>query len=128
MEVPQITFPPVEGASFLARAIGAAPRFDVMAALEKGPVCYTKVLGKRIYFVNDGEYVKRILLDNLANYPKSVTYRNNLRPFLGDGLLISATQAASAAPRRRGQAPDHSQAPRRTADAADAAIAATATS
>jgi len=39
--------------------------------------------------VNDAEYVKRILLDNVANYPKSVTYRNNLRPFLGDGLLIS---------------------------------------
>ena len=48
-----------------------------------------RLLGKRIYFVNDAEYVKRILLDNLANYPKSVTYRNNLRPFLGDGLLIS---------------------------------------
>ena len=47
------------------------------------------MLGKRIYFVNDAEFVKRILLDNVANYPKSVTYRNNLRPFLGDGLLIS---------------------------------------
>lgn len=73
----------------LARWLGLAPRFDVMATLEKGPLCYTKLLGKRIYFVNDAEYVKRILLDNLANYPKSVTYRNNLRPFLGDGLLIS---------------------------------------
>jgi|CXWL01.1.fsa_nt_gi cytochrome P450 len=88
-EAPRITFPSVDGASLLARALRAAPRFDVMATLEKGPVCYTKVLGKRIYFVNDAEYVKRILLDNLANYPKSVTYRNNLRPFLGDGLLIS---------------------------------------
>ena len=79
----------MEGASLLARLFGLAPRFDVMATLAKGPVCYTKLLGKRIYFVNDAEYVKRILLDNLANYPKSVTYRNNLRPFLGDGLLIS---------------------------------------
>jgi cytochrome P450 len=60
-----------------------------MATLEKGPLCYTTVLGKRIYFVNDADFVKRILLDNVANYPKSVTYRNNLRPFLGDGLLIS---------------------------------------
>ena len=88
-EAPRIDFPPMEGAPWLARLFGLAPRFDVMATLAKGPICYTKLLGKRIYFVNDAEYVKRILLDNLANYPKSVTYRNNLRPFLGDGLLIS---------------------------------------
>ena len=79
----------MEGASVFARWLGLAPRFDIMATLEKGPVCYARLLGKRIYFVNDAEYVKRILLDNLANYPKSVTYRNNLRPFLGDGMLIS---------------------------------------
>ena len=79
----------MEGAPLLARWLGLAPRFDVMMTLEKGPLCWTRLLGKRIYFVNDAEYVKRILLDNLANYPKSVTYRNNLRPFLGDGLLIS---------------------------------------
>jgi cytochrome P450 len=88
-DAPRIDFPPMEGAPFLARALGLAPRFDVMAALEKGPLCYTTVLGKRIYFVNDADFVKRILLDNVANYPKSITYRNNLRPFLGDGLLIS---------------------------------------
>lgn len=88
-EAPQITFPPMDGSPAVARWLGLAPRFDVMATLDKGPICYTKLLGKRIYFVNDAEYVKRILLDNLANYPKSVTYRNNLRPFLGDGLLIS---------------------------------------
>ena len=79
----------MEGAPALARWLGLAPRFDIMATLAKGPVCYTRLLGKRIYFVNDAQYVKRILLDNLANYPKSVTYRNNLRPFLGDGMLIS---------------------------------------
>ena len=79
----------MEGAPALARWLGLAPRFDVMATLAHGPLCYTRLLGKRIYFVNDAEYVKRILLDNIANYPKSVTYRNNLRPFLGDGLLIS---------------------------------------
>src|SRR6185295_14950862 len=88
-EAPRINFPSMDGASLLARLFGIAPRFDVMATLEKGPVCYTRLLGKRIYFVNDAEYVKRILLDNLDNYPKSVTYRNNLRPFLGDGMLIS---------------------------------------
>jgi cytochrome P450 len=77
------------GAPLPARLLGLAPRFDVMATLAKGPLCWTSLLGKRIYFVNDAEYVKRILLDNVANYPKSVTYRNNLRPFLGDGLLIS---------------------------------------
>ncbi len=89
MDAPRIDFPPMEGAPLLARWLGVAPRFDVMATLDKGPICYTRLLGKRIYFVNDAEYVKRILLDNVANYPKSVTYRNNLRPFLGDGLLIS---------------------------------------
>ena len=79
----------MESAPALARWLGLAPRFDAMATLKMGPVCQTRLLGKRIFFVNDAEYVKRILLDNLANYPKSVTYRNNLRPFLGDGLLIS---------------------------------------
>jgi cytochrome P450 len=79
----------MESAPALARWLGLAPRFDVMAALEKGPVCYTNLLGKRIYFVADAEYVRRILLDNIANYPKSVTFRNNLRPVLGDGLLVS---------------------------------------
>jgi cytochrome P450 len=79
----------MEGAPALARWFGLAPRFDVMATLAKGPLCYTRLLGKRIYFVNDAEFVKRILLDNLANYPKSATYRNNLRPFLGEGMLIS---------------------------------------
>ncbi|MEK6243473.1 MAG: cytochrome P450 [Pseudomonadota bacterium] len=88
-DAPRIDFPPMEGAPALARWLGLAPRFDVMATLAKGPLCFTRLLGKRIYFVNDAEYVKRILLDNVANYPKSVTYRNNLRPFLGDGLLIS---------------------------------------
>ncbi len=79
----------MDGAPLFARWLGLAPRFDIMATLAKGPVCYARLLGKRIYFVNDAEYVKRILLDNLANYPKSVTYRNKLRPFLGDGMLIS---------------------------------------
>jgi cytochrome P450 len=88
-KAPRIDFPPAEGAPALARWLGLAPRFDVMAALEKGPLCYAQLLGKRIYFVNDAELVKRILLDNVGNYPKSVSYRNNLRPFLGDGLLIS---------------------------------------
>ncbi len=88
-EAPRIDFPPAEGAPALLRWLGLAPRFDVMATLEKGPLCYARLLGKRIYFVNDAEYVKRILLDNVGNYPKSVSYRNNLRPFLGDGLLIS---------------------------------------
>jgi len=88
-EAPRIDFPPMESAPALARWLGLAPRFDIMATLARGPLCYTTLLGKRIYFVNDAELVKRILLDNLANYPKSVTYRNNLRPFLGDGMLIS---------------------------------------
>ncbi|MDW8469648.1 MAG: cytochrome P450 [Burkholderiales bacterium] len=89
LEAPRIEFPPMKEAPALARWLGLAPRFDVMATLERGPLCYTRLLGKRIYFVNDAEFVKRILLDNAANYPKSVTYRNNLRPFLGDGLLVS---------------------------------------
>jgi cytochrome P450 len=89
LEAPRIDFPPLKEAPALARWLGLAPRFDIMATLDKGPLCYTRLLGKRIYFVNDAELVKRILLDNVGNYPKSVTYRNNLRPFLGDGLLIS---------------------------------------
>ncbi len=104
----------MEGASLLSRGLGLAPRFDVMATLEKGPLCYTTLLGKRIYFVNDAEFVKRILLDNLGNYPKSVTYRNNLRPFLGDGLLISEGDFWKRQRRRRDAGP-HRQPRRRRA-------------
>ena len=65
LEAPRIKFPPMDSAPALARWLGLAPRFDVRATLDKGPVCYTRLLGKRIYFVNDAEYVKRILLDNV---------------------------------------------------------------
>ncbi len=114
LEAPRIDFPPMEGASLLSRGLGLAPRFDVMATLKKGPLCYTTLLGKRIYFVNDAEFVKRILLDNLGNYPKSVTYRNNLRPFLGDGLLISEGDFWKRQRRRRDAGP-HRQPRRRRA-------------
>ena len=46
-DAPRISFPAMEGAPALARWLGLAPRFDVMAALAKGPLCYTKLLGKR---------------------------------------------------------------------------------
>ncbi len=89
VEAPRIEFPPMAEAPALARWLGLAPRFDLAATLAAGPVCYTRLAGKRIYFVHDAEYVRRILLDHVANYPKSASYRNNLRPFLGDGLLVS---------------------------------------
>jgi hypothetical protein len=60
-----------------------------MATLEKGPLCYTRLLGKRIYFVNEAEYVKRILLDKLANYPKSVTIPQQPAALPRRRLLIS---------------------------------------
>lgn len=46
-------------------------------------------MGTPVWIVSDPEAVKRILLDNVANYPKGVQQQRRLRPALGDGLLTA---------------------------------------
>ncbi len=45
--------------------------------------------GKRWHMVMDPASIRRILLENLESYPKSVVTKNLLRPAIGDSLFIA---------------------------------------
>ena len=45
--------------------------------------------GKRWHMVMDPDAIRRMLLENLENYPKSVVTKNLLRPAIGDSLFIA---------------------------------------
>ena len=45
--------------------------------------------GKRWHMVMDPEAIRKMLLENLDNYPKSVVTKNLLRPAIGDSLFIA---------------------------------------
>lgn len=46
-------------------------------------------MGTPIWIVSDPEASKRILLDNVNNYPKSLQQQRRLKPALGEGLLTA---------------------------------------
>ena len=45
--------------------------------------------GKRWHMVMDPEAIRRMLLENIDNYPKSVVTKNLLRPAIGESLFIA---------------------------------------
>lgn len=45
--------------------------------------------GKRWHMVMDPDAIRRMLLENLDNYPKSIVTKNLLRPAIGDSLFIA---------------------------------------
>jgi cytochrome P450 len=46
-----------------------------------------KILGRHVFLVNDPAAIKRVLLDNVANYEKTEITRRILEPGLGKGLI-----------------------------------------
>ena len=48
-----------------------------------------KAFGSDIWIVSDPDAIKRVLLDNFANYPKGIQQQRRLTPALGEGLLTS---------------------------------------
>ena len=64
--------------------LDAVPRF----AYEQ-PISQTRFGFGRIVLVADPAGVKRVLLDNVANYPKAAMERRGLGAALGEGLLAS---------------------------------------
>src|SRR6202045_3160833 len=48
-----------------------------------------KMFGRRRFLVNDPAAIKRVLLDNAANYQKTEITRRILEPGLGKGLITS---------------------------------------
>jgi hypothetical protein len=58
---------------------------------------------KRWHMVMDPGAIRRILLENLDNYPKSLVTKNLLKPAIGESLFIAEGRigAGSGAPLRR---------------------------
>lgn len=57
------------------------------------PIVRRALLGTPVWIVSDPEAIKRILLDNVANYPKGVQQQRRLRPAVGEGLLTAQGEA-----------------------------------
>ncbi len=57
------------------------------------PIVRRSLLGTPIWIVSDPEAVKRILLDNVANYPKGGQQQRRLKPAVGDGLLTAGGES-----------------------------------
>jgi cytochrome P450 len=84
--------PPPEKALSLLRSFFAPPdnQFEALprVAYEK-PIWVSKNLLGQFYTISDPIGVKRVLLDNVANYPKTEMETRLLGGILGDGLLTS---------------------------------------
>jgi cytochrome P450 len=52
-------------------------------------ILLTRMLWRRTFLVNDPAGIKRVLLDNVANYPKTSITRLLLEPGLGKGLITA---------------------------------------
>jgi cytochrome P450 len=72
------------------------------AAFEE-PVTRRGLMGRSSFVLSDPEAIRRVLVDNQANYARTVGTLRILRPILGDGLLIS--EGAAWRHQRRALAP-----------------------
>ena len=70
--------------------------------------------GKRWHMVMDPGAIRRVLLENLDNYPKSLVTKNLLKPAIGESLFIAegAGLALAAADRGAGVFPPQCDEPR----------------
>lgn len=59
------------------------------AAAYETPLRRRRLLGRTRFTVSDPDAVRRVLVDNTANYARTPLTIRILRPILGDGLLIS---------------------------------------
>ena len=66
-----------------------------------------KMLGRRLFLVNDPAAIKRVLIDNAANYQKTEITRRILEPGLGKGLITSEGETWRAHRRAMSPAFDH---------------------
>ena len=57
------------------------------------PVTRRGLLGRSSFVLNDPEAIRRVLVENQANYARTTGTMRILRPILGDGLLISEGSA-----------------------------------
>jgi cytochrome P450 len=81
--------PPLKSASFLANLRSARGNpFEIipLQAFEQPFYVFKSILG-RVLMVNDPEGVRRVLLDNVANYPKEKLGDEFFTAMFGEGLL-----------------------------------------
>lgn len=81
--------PPLRAASFLKTlraSKGNAFEIVPLQAFEQ-PVYFSKTIFGKVLMVNDPEGVRRILLDNVANYPKNDLEIEFFSAMFGEGLL-----------------------------------------
>jgi cytochrome P450 len=86
------TNPPPEKPRSLLKWMLSPPSNEFEAlprAVYEQPVWESKNFMGQTFFVNDPAGVKRILLDNVANYPKMKQEREMLGAIVGEGLLVS---------------------------------------
>lgn len=127
---PAAPVPPDEPETPRLRDIGAfffRARNNLLTAFSK--TVYRQLIVRRgfmgtpVWIVSDPEAVKRILLDHVGNYPKSVQQQRRLRPALGDGLLTAGGESWRWQRRTTSPAFQHKKivafAPAMTAAAAD---------
>jgi cytochrome P450 len=55
----------------------------------RDPIVRRTFLRTDVWIVSDPDAIKRVLLDNAANYPKGVQQQRRLKPALGDALLTA---------------------------------------
>src|SRR5579864_4596751 len=83
--------PPKKAPSFLRQILApAANQFEALPQIVyEIPVWESKNLFGHSFLISDPAGVKRVLLDNVANYPKTEMERKLLGATVGEGLLVS---------------------------------------
>src|SRR5579862_4396263 len=83
--------PPEKRRSLLRQILAPAPNeFETIPRIAfEQPIWEWKSLFGHNFVVSDPQGVKRVLLDNVANYPKTETETEMLGAIVGEGLLVS---------------------------------------
>ncbi|HYG85457.1 MAG TPA: cytochrome P450 [Azospirillum sp.] len=93
--VPPVPAPPAE--DLPARALFAAFRTNALMAWPRrayeDEILERRVLGRPSYLVNDPTAIRRVLVDNDANYGRTPAGIRILRPIVGDGVLLARGEA-----------------------------------
>lgn len=54
-----------------------------------GDLSYWEFAGRKVFFLNHPDLIHEVLIERAANYRKNDLAQRSLRPFLGEGLLLS---------------------------------------
>jgi cytochrome P450 len=100
-------------------------RRNFIEALDEGmyrqPMIVQRSVGRHSFIVNDPAGIRRVLLDNAANYPKADVEHRILGPGMGNGLILSEGETWRAHRRIMAPAFDHRTVERYTPVMVDAA-------